>query len=137
MNSRKQGDVGTGYAITYFLSKGYTVAIPISDSQSYDLIIEKGGKMERVQCKTSFKKNEFGVYRIELRTVSNTRGKKLDIRKPSKKNFDSLFVTDGDGKMYLIPATEVDGRNCMSLAIRQHQVVRFGRLGERLNPELC
>lgn len=137
MNSRKQGDVGTGYAITYFLTNGYTVSIPMSDSQTYDLVVEKGGKFKRVQCKTSFKKNKHGIYQVELRTVSNTRGKQFEIRKPSKKNFDLLFVTDGDGKMYLIPSLEVDGSNCISLAIRQQSVVNFGRLGERLNPVLC
>ena len=130
MNSRKQGDVGSGYALAYFLTEGYTVSIPMSDSQGYDLVVEKDGKFTRVQSKTSFKKNKNGSYQVELRTISNTRGKHLDIRKPSKNNFDCLFVTDGDGKMYLIPSTEIHGRTNISLAVRQHQRVNFGRLSE-------
>ena len=109
----------------------------MSDSQGYDLVVEKDGKFERVQCKTTFKKNKHGIYQVELRTISNTRGKQLEVRKPSKDNFDLLFVTDGNGKMYLIPSLEVHGRNCISLAIRQQNVVQFGKLGERLNPVLC
>ncbi len=128
MNSRKQGDVGTGYAVAYFLSQGYTVAIPMSDSQTYDLVIERKGRFNRVQCKTSFKKNKNGSYQVELRTISNTRGKKLEIRKPSKDNFDVLFVTDGDGNMYTFPSSEIDGHGSISLAIRQQNVV--GKLAE-------
>lgn len=130
MNSRKQGDVGTGYAIAYFLSNGYTVAIPISDSQKYDLVVDKDGKLSRVQCKTSFKKNRSGFYQVELRTISNTRGRKLEIRKPSKDEFDFLFVTDGDGKTYLIPSTEVHEMSSISLAVRQQNVVKLGRVAE-------
>ena len=130
MNSRKQGDVGTGYAIAYFLAKEYTVAIPISDSQGYDLLVEKDGVFNRVQVKTCFKKDKNGSYKVELRTISNTRGRKLEIRKPSSKNFDVLFITDGDGKMYLIPASEVDGQGTISMTIRQNYIVSFGSVAE-------
>lgn len=57
MNTRKQGDIGTSFAIAYFCSNGYTVSIPISDSQPYDLVIEKSGILQRVQVKTCFRKN--------------------------------------------------------------------------------
>ena len=126
MNSRKQGDVGTGYAIAYFLSNGYTVSIPISDSQSYDLVIEKDGRFQKVQAKTCFKKKIQGkceFYNVELRTVSNTRGKKLNIRKLTQDDCDIIFVVDGDNKKYLIPFVEVAGFGQISLSSRQKFLV--------------
>lgn len=114
MNSRKQGDVGTAFAIAYFVSKGYTVSLPISDSQPYDLIIETKGKCQRVQAKTCFKRNKFGSYEVQLRTVSNTRGKKLTVRKLSKKNFELMYVVDGVGNHYLIPSAAVHDRNSIT-----------------------
>jgi len=116
VNSRKQGDVGTGYAIAYFLKMEYTVAVPLSDSQPYDLIVEKDGKCLRVQVKTCFKKNKHNTYNVELRTVSNTRGKKLDIKHLSKEDCDLVFIVDGDEKKYLIPSNILDGRNQISVS---------------------
>ena len=123
MNSRKQGDVGTGYAIAYFLTKEYTVAIPISDSQPYDLIVEKDSVCLKVQVKTGFKKNKHGTYNIELRTVSNTRGKKLDIRHLSKKDCDLVFIVDGDRKQYVVLSSELDGRRQVSVSMIQKFMV--------------
>lgn len=123
MNSRKQGDIGTGVAIAFFLSDEYTVAIPISDSQSYDLIIEKDSRCLRVQVKTCFKKNKHNTYNVELRTVSNTRGKKLDIRHLSKDDCNLVFIVDGDNKKYLISSSVLDGRRQISTSMLQDFMV--------------
>lgn len=40
INSKKQGDVGMCYAIAYYSRLGWTVSIPITDSQDYDLLVE-------------------------------------------------------------------------------------------------
>ena len=126
MNSRKQGDVGTGFAIAHFLSNGYTVSIPISDSQAYDLVVEKSGQFLKVQAKTCFKKRVQGncsFYNVELRTVSNTRGKKLSIRKLTKDDCDLIFIVDGENKKYLIPFSNVEGMGQISLSSRQEFLV--------------
>ena len=40
--SRKQiGRIGLTMAINYFTIQGYTISLPINDTQWYDLIIEK------------------------------------------------------------------------------------------------
>ena len=36
-NSKKQGDIGLGIAIGWFATQGYTVCVPLTDSQDYDL----------------------------------------------------------------------------------------------------
>jgi hypothetical protein len=59
-NSKKQGDVGLGDAIAYFTRLGYTVSIPLTDSQDYDLIVDDGTSIKRVQIKTT----RFKVYNI-------------------------------------------------------------------------
>jgi HJR/Mrr/RecB family endonuclease len=62
INSKKQGDIGMCYAIAYFSKMGYTVNIPITDSQDYDLIIDREGKLLKVQVKTTKFKIRDGVY---------------------------------------------------------------------------
>jgi hypothetical protein len=44
-NSKKQGDWGLGSAIAWFTAQGYTVALPITDSQHYDLIVDIEGRL--------------------------------------------------------------------------------------------
>ena len=52
-NSKKQGDAGLGQAIAYFTLKGYDVALPLTDSADWDLIVEFDDGLKRVQVKTS------------------------------------------------------------------------------------
>ena len=48
-----QGNLGFGKAIEYFTSQGITVALPLNDTQKYDLIADFNGKLQRVSVKTS------------------------------------------------------------------------------------
>lgn len=111
LNSRKQGDVGTAHAITYFVTKGYTVSIPLSDSQTYDLIAEKDGFCNRVQVKTVFKRKENKYFYVELRTISNTRGKKLETRFLDKTKCDSVFILTSEDDRYIVPIESLTGLN--------------------------
>ena len=40
-------------AINYFTCQGYTVSLPLNDTQWYDLVIEKEGILQTVQCKAT------------------------------------------------------------------------------------
>lgn len=52
--SRKSiGRIGLSMAINYFTINGYTVSVPLNDTQWYDLIVEKDGHFETVQCKAT------------------------------------------------------------------------------------
>lgn len=46
-----QGNLGLGKAIQYFTSQGITVALPLNDTQKYDLIADFNGKLQRIQIK--------------------------------------------------------------------------------------
>lgn len=39
--NKEKGNSGLGVAIAYFSTNGYTVSIPLNDTQDYDLIVEK------------------------------------------------------------------------------------------------
>lgn len=41
-NPKKQGDAGLGVAIGWFTTHGYTMSVPLTDSQDYDLIVDDG-----------------------------------------------------------------------------------------------
>ena len=40
-SNKQKGNSGLGMAIAYFSTNGYTVSIPLNDTQDYDLVVEK------------------------------------------------------------------------------------------------
>ena len=56
-------------AILFFVDKGFLVSIPYGNAGRYDLLVDNGQKIYRIQCKTAHK-NENNSYTIN---VSNSR----------------------------------------------------------------
>ena len=73
VNFKKQGDVGMCYAIAYYSKLGWTISIPVTDSQDYDLIVDTGTKLLKVQVKTTTQKSNYGVYIANLKTCGGNR----------------------------------------------------------------
>lgn len=113
-NSSKQGDVGLGVAIGWFSAHGYTVSVPLTDNQDYDLIVDKDDVLARTQVKTTRYKRD-GHYQVDLRTHGGNKSgtgktKTLD---PSK--VEVLFVLNAEGQTYLIPTNKLRGTTAISL----------------------
>ena len=102
-NSKKRGDAGLGAAIGYFALEGYTVLVPLTDSQSYDLVIEVNDKLSKIQVKTTIAKTRNGNYVVELRTKGGNKHSEK-VKHFGELDADYLFVLTGDGDRYLIPA---------------------------------
>lgn len=100
---RKQvGRIGLSMAINYFTLQEYTISLPINDTQWYDLVVEKNGILETVQCKAT--KTTDGV--IDFRSTGGTRGTEYDnlLNHP---DLDWLFCVDKDLNMWLLPIKEI------------------------------
>lgn len=100
-----QGNVGLGLAISYFVSHGYTVSIPLNDCQKYDLIVENG-KLSRVQVKTATQRVD-NAWRVELRTSNSTKSGNVS-RPFDKTKSEILFIVCDDGTQYLIPTEDFE-----------------------------
>lgn len=105
-NSKKQGDAGLGLAIGYFCSYGHPVAIPLTDSQDYDLIVEVNG-LKKIQVKTTKHKTASGLYEVGLRVLGGNSRTNYIHKHAHELDYDSLFVVTGDGAFYLIPKTAI------------------------------
>ena len=95
--NKDKGRAGMALGIAYFGANGYTVNIPLNDTQWYDFIAEKDGKFYTVQCKATGSK-ENSVY---LTSSGGTRGGVYDsiLAHP----LDYLFCLDKEQNMYCIP----------------------------------
>lgn len=98
INRKQIGRMGLAMAVSYFTSQGYTISLPLNDTQWYDLIIEKNGIFETVQCKaTTTEQNN-----IELKSHGGTNGSAYDSIL-NHTNLNWLFCVNGDLNMWLIP----------------------------------
>ena len=110
--NRDKGNAGLALAIAYFGTNGYTVSTPLNDTQWYDLIVEKDGIFQTVQCKFTASKDNS----ISLRSTGGTKGSVYDNVKNHP--LDLLFCVDKDIHMYVIPMKdllEVDNVNSIRL----------------------
>ena len=117
INSNKdKGRTGLSLAIGYFGSNGYTVSIPLNDTQWYDLIIEKEGLIQTVQCKFTDSKNK----EINLTSSGGTAGVTYDnmLNHP----LDLLFCADIDKNLFVIPVEEIiKSGNTRSIVLRTNR----------------
>ena len=102
-NNRKlTGRIGLSMAINYFTIQGYTISLPLNDTQWYDLIIEKDGVFETVQCKATATEDST----IHLKSCGGTNGTVYDsILNHSE--LDWLFCVNKDLNMWLIPIKDI------------------------------
>ena len=89
---------------------GYTVSLPMNDTQWYDLVIEKDGKFETVQCKATQTKDKT----IDFRSTGGTNGGVYD-NLLNHSELDYLFCVDGDLNMWLIPIKEITTKKQVTL----------------------
>ena len=99
--NQDKGRAGMSMAIAYFGANGYTVSIPLNDTQWYDLIVEKNGVFSTVQCKATGSADNT----ISLRSTGGTKGTDYDnvLNHP----VDFLFCLDKEMHMYVIPVEEM------------------------------
>lgn len=82
-------------AIATFTKMGYEVAIPLTESAAYDLIVDMGSKVHRVQVRFSSERD------VELRRIhSNSKG--YVIKKTKKGAYDWLYILRHNGGEFLI-----------------------------------
>lgn len=105
-NTKKQGDWGLGVAISYFVTQSYTVSIPLTDSQDYDIVVDINDKLEKVQVKTTTYKSKGGNYYVSL-TIKGGNQTFSSIKKFDNLKIDYVFIVTKDNDKYLIPSTSL------------------------------
>ncbi len=112
--NKEKGNTALGIAIAYFVSNGYTVSIPLNDTQDYDLVVDKNNQLEKIQVKSSGCKTKYGHYQVALRSCGGTAGKVY--KTVVDTNIDKLFIVNEIGEMYLIPKNDINNRNTLNLS---------------------
>lgn len=116
--NKDKGRAGMALAIAYFGANGYTVNIPLNDTQWYDFVAEKDGKFYTVQCKaTGSQKGE-----IRLTSSGGTNGGVYDsiLNHP----LDFLFCVNQEQDLFLIPMIDlINHGNTKTIVLRTERSV--------------
>ena len=99
--NKDKGRAGMALGIAYFGANGYTVNIPLNDTQWYDFVIEKDGIFQTVQCKATGSSDNV----ISLRSTGGTKGSTYDF--VLDHNLDFLFCLDKDQNIFVIPVQDM------------------------------
>lgn len=92
--TQRKGDLAKAVAIQYFTSLKYDVAILLTESASYDLIVD-ADRLYRVQVKFT------SVDDVDLRRIhSNSKG--YQIKNYTRDSYDWLFVFKPPTSIYLL-----------------------------------
>ncbi len=93
--TQRKGDIAVARAISTFTKLGWDVSLPFTESAAYDLIIDTGTELKRVQVRYTSRKE------VDLRRVhSNSQG--YVVKKTLENAYDWLYVLSNDDKEYLI-----------------------------------
>jgi hypothetical protein len=93
--TQRKGDIATSRAIATFTAYGCDVASPLTESAAYDLVVDTGRVLQRVQCKYSSSRD------VDLRRIhSNSNG--YVEKRVEDDAYDWLYVLRPDGSEYLI-----------------------------------
>lgn len=99
--NKDKGRAGLALGIAWFGANGYSVNIPLNDTQWYDFVAEKDGKFYTVQCKATGSKDNG----IVLKSCGGTNGSVYDTVLNHPLNF--LFCLDKEQHMFVIPMADL------------------------------
>lgn len=113
VTNKEKGNSSLGIAIAYYASNGYTVSIPLNDTQDYDLLVDKNNVIKRIQVKSTGCKTKYGNYQLALKSCGGTKG--AAYKTVIETNIDELFVLTENLNMYIIPKEKINNKSTLNL----------------------
>jgi PD-(D/E)XK endonuclease len=118
LNLKAKGDLAELKVAADLLARGYKIAFPYGEDWDFDLIVCRGGRLERVQVK--YTRSDGGRLVVRCRSHSLTNGKVRRTKRYTAQLIDWLAVYDAATKqVFYIPAGELGaGMSEMTLRLR-------------------
>ena len=115
MTSKMKGNIALGNCIQFATQNHFIVSLPLTDAQDYDIIVDDGHTLLKVQVKYTSSLSDSGKYIVDTRVRGhiNAQGEyyvKQDVQQP-----DLYFVTTADNINYFIPYGFIQGKQSFTL----------------------
>jgi len=104
-------------AIGWFTAQGHDVLVPLTESIAYDLAVDDGHRLLRVQVKTTTRRTRNGNFHVMIETAGGNQS--FHTRRPFNNTAsDLLFILTDDGDMYVLPSLRVTCRRTVTLCAK-------------------
>ncbi len=117
--NKQIGNSSLGIAIAYFVGQGFTVSIPLNDTQDYDLVVDMNNKLYRVQVKGTKCRTSYNVFQANLRSLGGTKGYVYKTLKDT--DIDLVFIVTAELNAYLIPKSIITNSNSINLGDKYNE----------------
>lgn len=107
-NTKQVGDETEATYLSALIAGGYSVAIPFGDNDRYDLLVDTGAELLRVQCKTGWM--EDGCIRFKTHSKTTVDGEVTLTGYDGEVDVFAVRCKD-DGALYWVPQEEASTRN--------------------------
>ena len=64
--NKQIGNTSLGIAIAYFSSHGYVVSLPLNDTQDYDLVVDDGSSLLKIQVKGTSYRTKYNIFQVYI-----------------------------------------------------------------------
>ncbi len=115
LKPKQQGDLGEADAIAVLTRLGGEVSVPLFSAPDYDLVVDFGDGLQRVQVKTSTREVRPGVFGIQICTNGGNQSWNGLVRMFDRARCDLLYAAVADGRRWLIPSVAVEARRQLNL----------------------
>ena len=112
-SNKEKGNTGLGIAIAYYSANGYTVSIPLNDTQDYDLIVDKDNILKKVQVKATSCKTKYNRYQVALKSCGGTKGETY--KTVVDTNIDEVFIVTDSLELFKIPIEVIKNKTTLNL----------------------
>ena len=117
--NKEKGNTSLGVAIAYYTANGYTVSIPLNDTQDYDLIVDLNNKLKKVQVKSTSCKTKYGNYQVALKSCGGSKGRTY--KTVIETNIDEVFILLENMEIYIIPKEEIKNKSTLNICEKYNQ----------------
>ena len=112
-SNKEKGNAGLGIAIAYYSANGYTVSIPLNDTQDYDLVVDKDNILKKVQVKATSCKTKYNKYQVVLKSCGGTKGTMYKTLIDT--NIDEVFIVTDVMDIFIIPIQRIKNKSTLNL----------------------
>jgi Holliday junction resolvase-like predicted endonuclease len=109
VHPRVQGDLGEASAIEWLTLNQAVVCKPLFHSPEFDLVAEMGGRLVRIEVKTTWRRTPLDHWQAMLCTRGGNQSWSGTTKNFDSKRCEFVFVHVGDGRRWFIPSTRIDG----------------------------
>jgi hypothetical protein len=124
---KQKGDLAELMVAADLRRRGYKISIPFGEDCDYDLVVERHGRLERVQVKHAA--SDGSIVLVRCRSYSLTKGKVRATKHYTAAIVDWIAVWESrSGIVYYVPSSVFDGFSDLTLRLaptRNNQSLRI------------